>query len=593
MTPRGEGKGTDRPFLTVVRTSAALALAVGAWMGVRGVTTSGFSLTLGAGQTLALLACLFVGYLILGTLICFPLLLSRRSGASRTAMRRLLRAGGSVTLWFFLGITFLPLKGSELSVKAGKLTTLQLNAIGLGAVLVGGAVIAWIVAAAALSATARVERRAGGRGKRTLGAGLAGAAVVVLVAGSALRAGELTRLHLPENVSAPDVPRVVIVGVDGCDWEMLAPLVQEGRLPAFASLMERGCYGPLRSVEPLVSPVIWTTLATGKTADRHGIPGFVNEAGMPVNATMVRSAPIWDIVSAYGLPVGVVGWYVTWPAGRVNGSLVSDRMHSLLRGPTQIAESMSGRSTNERLAAFGRFTFDPGYKRLPRTDRLYRENRIVDEPLRWGYLRDRIYGDIMVALARISKPKLAVVYYRGVDFVQHFFWRYADPAPFGDVSPDERERFGDVVANYYVYQDGLLAQLLDALGDDVNVILVSDHGFRPRLERKPGMPELTGEHDVIGVLIAAGPAFKSGGRVDGATILDVAPTALAVMGLPIAEDMDGRPLTEIIRDEHLARFPIAFVPSYEGVLPRRATNADPGSMDESIKEQLKSLGYID
>ncbi len=223
----------------------------------------------------------------------------------------------------------------------------------------------------------------------------------------------------------------MIVGVDGCDWEMLGPLVEQGRLPAFASLMERGCYGPLRSVEPLISPCIWTTISTGKTLDKHGIPDFVNAQGAPVNATMVTATPVWDIASAYGLSVGVVGWYVTWPANRVNGYLVSDRMHSLLRGPTQALQSLSGRSTNERLAEFGRFTFDPGYKRLDHADPLYRENRIVDEPLRWGYLRDRIYGDIMVATARASRPTLGAVYYRGVDFVQHFFWRYADPAPFG------------------------------------------------------------------------------------------------------------------------------------------------------------------
>lgn len=582
-----------RPFLSVVWASAALALSVGVWIGFRGVATSAFSFALGAGQTLTLLAFLFVGYLILGSVICLPILFSRKPDASRAAMHRVLRAAGSLTLWFFLGITFLPLKGSEMSIKAGKLTTLQLNVIGLAVVLVGGAVVACIVAAVALRIAAWLEQRTGARGMRILGAGLAAAAIIVFAAGSALRAGSLTKLRLPEGLSSAGVPRVVIIGVDGCDWEVLGPLVEEGRLPTFARLMEQGCYGPLRSVEPLVSPCIWTTISTGKTLDKHGIPDFVNELGAPVNATMLRATPLWDIASAYGLPVGVVGWYVTWPANRVNGYLISDRMHSLLRGPTQIMESLSGRSTNERLAEFGRFTLDPGYKRLPRTDQLYRENRIVDEPLRWGYLRDRIYGDIMVATAGLSKPTLGAVYYRGVDFVQHFFWRYADPAPFGDVSQDERDRFGDVIANYYVYQDGLLARLLAAIGSDANVILVSDHGFRPKLERKPSMPELTGEHDIIGVFIASGPAFKAGGRVENATILDVAPTALTVMGLPVAEDMDGRPLTGIIRDEHLARFPLAFVPSYEGVLPRRAAQAGPASMDESIKEQLKSLGYID
>lgn len=584
---------SNRPFLSVVWASAALALSVGVWVGLRGVATSAFSLALGARQTLGLLGLLFVGYLALGAIVSLPILLRGREDASRAAVRRVLRFCGSLTLWFFAGITFLPLKGSEMSIKAAGLTTLQLNAIGLAVVLVGGALIAWAVAALTLRAVSMLEPRIRARGLRVLGAALAAAAVLVLVVGATMRAGGLVRLRLPENLQGGDIPRVVIVGVDGCDWEVLGPLVEEGRLPTFARLMREGCYGPLRSLEPLVSPVIWTTLSTGKTADKHGIPDFINAQGVPVNSTMVTATPVWDIASAYGLSVGVVGWYVTWPANRVNGYLVSDRVHSLLRGPTQALQSLSGRSTNERLAEFGQFTFDPGYKRLDHGEQLYRENRIVDEPLRWGYLRDRIYGDIMVATARISRPTMGAVYYRGVDFVQHFFWRYADAAAFGDVTQDERDRFGDVIANYYAYQDGLLAQLLDALGDDANIILVSDHGFRAKRRRKPDMPELTGEHDIIGVFIAAGPAFRAGGRVEGATILDMAPTALAVLGLPVAEDMDGRPLTGIIRDEHLARFPLATVPSYEGLLPQRAAPTGSGSMDESIKEQLKSLGYIE
>jgi hypothetical protein len=580
-------------FLTVLWTSAGLALAVGALIGLRGLSTSGFSFALGVGRTVALVGLVFAAYLAVGSAVALPVALGSGHGASGAAMSWTLRACGALTLWFVLGITFLPLKGSELNVRAGRLTTLELNVIGLVLVLVAGALAAWAVGALVPRAVSLLLSRLGPTGAGVLGATLAAVAAALIVAGSARRAGGLAKLELPAGFRAGSAPQVVVVGVDGCEWSMLGPLVEAGKLPTFARLMEAGCHGPLRSVEPLISPSIWTTIATGKTSEKHGVADFVNERGVPVNATMVRAAPLWEIASAHGVRVGVVGWYVTWPASRVNGFVVSDRMHSLLRGPTQILHALSGRSTNERLEDFGRFTLDPGYKRLPRTDPLYRENRIVDEPLRWGFLRDRIYGDAMVALARLFRPRFAAVYYRGVDFVQHFFWRYADPAPFGGVPADERERFGSVIANYYAYQDRLLARLLDALGDDVNVLLVSDHGFRARLDPKPGMPELTGRHDMVGVFIAAGPAFRAGGRTEGMTVLDVAPTALAVMGLPVPEDMDGRPFTAIIREEHLKRFPVATVPSYDRLVQRRAAQDGPADENESIREQLRSLGYID
>ncbi|MCK4410188.1 MAG: alkaline phosphatase family protein, partial [Candidatus Eisenbacteria sp.] len=389
-----------------------------------------------------------------------------------------------------------------------------------------------------------------------------------------------------------ETPRVAIIGVDGCDWEKLGPLVESGRLPNFQRIMERGAHGPLISELPLISPRIWTTIATGKTADRHGIRDFVNEAGVPVNATMRTAAPVWDIVSSFGLPVGVVGWYVTWPVDEVNGFLLSDRLHSLLRGPVQMLQSLGRRTTNERLESFGTFAFDAGYKRYPKDQLRFQLNRIVDEPLRWGYLRDAIYSRMSTTLTPGYRPVFSAVYLRGVDFVQHFFWKYADPEPFGGVPEEDISAYGEVIDNYYIYTDTLLGRLLEALGDDVNVIVVSDHGFKARLDLDPGRPQLTGAHDVAGVIIASGPAFRPAGRFEGATIFDITPTALAVMGLPIGEDMDGRVLAEIIRQEHLAVRPLSFVPSYESAVGKERGEIG-STMDDSIREQLKSLGYIE
>ena len=87
-----------------------------------------------------------------------------------------------------------------------------------------------------------------------------------------------------------------------------------------------------------------------------------------------------------------------------------------------------------------------------------------------------------------------------------------------------------------------------------------------RLDLDPGRPQLTGTHDVAGVFIASGPAFKASGRFEDATIFDIAPTALAVIGLPVGEDMDGRALTELIEERHLAARPVSFIPSYEPVV---------------------------
>ncbi len=579
---------------TLVVGALAFALLLGAYLGVRGVSTSVFTFSLQPAQTVPLVFVFFIAYLIVGLLVLLPtLIIPRRERGPDHHEGRLVHGLACVTLWALLTVTFLPLKGSETFVRAGKLTTFQLNLIGMVAVLVVGFVGGWLISAVVMRFVSFLRGKLTPGGVRAIGLAVAAVCILIIVAGPAVRSGAEPTLRGAGGQEITPVSRVIVVGVDGCDWEKLDPLIEGGHLPTFKRLTENGCYGPLLSIEPLVSPKIWTSIATGKVAAKHGIYDFVNEEGVPVNATMRGAAPIWSIVSGYGAPVGVVGWYVTWPADDVDGFLVSDRLHSLLRGPTQIFHSLTGNPTNERLETFGSFRFDGSYKGYPRDDKRYLQNRIVDEPLRWGYLRDTIYGRVATALCPRYRPAFMAVYFRGIDFVQHFFWKYDDPGSFGDVPPEDIQKYGDVIPNYYVYQDALLERLLSTVGEDVNVIVVSDHGFKARLDPDPDRPELTGTHDIAGIFIASGPAFRSTGRFTGATILDVAPTALAVMGLPVGADMDGMVLLDIIKRDHLREHPVVTVPSHDSAVARRRTEIDSAVMDEKVREELRSLGYIE
>lgn len=590
QTDRANARGLPVP-VALVLVSIAFSLAVGVWLGLAGLTTGVFALAVTAAQAAPALALLFVVNLVAGALLLLISAPIKRMRGDRRE-RLLIRGIATLNIWGGLVLAFLPLKGSEAFVRAGRLTTLELNVLGLAAILIGGCLAGWIVGGLASLVIGRARARLSPRSLGVLGVLCVLAALLTIVIGSSVRTSSISPIERSGEQGATHAPRVAIIGVDGCDWEKLGPLVEAGRLPNFERLMEEGCHGPLRSVPPLVSPRIWTSVATGKVAEKHGIFDFVNADGVPVNATMRTATPIWDIVSGYGEPVAVVGWYVTWPANDVNGLLLSDRVHSLLRGPVQIVQTLTGRPTNERLESFGDFTFDPAYKSYDQLELRYQQNRIVDEPLRWGYLRDAIYARLASALLPAYSPRLSAIYLRGVDFVQHFFWQYSDPVPFGGVSETDTEAYGNVIDNYYVYTDRLLGRLLATLGDDVNVLIVSDHGFQPRLDPDPGRPQLTGAHHIQGVFIAAGPEIGAIGRVEGATILDVTPTALAIMGLPVAEDMDGRVLSAIIRPECLDASPVTTTESYED--SRGVRESEIGStMDESIREQLKSLGYIE
>ena len=131
--------------------------------------------------------------------------------------------------------------------------------------------------------------------------------------------------------SGPDAaPRVFLIGLDGLDPLLLERHAAEGRVPNLARLMREGAWGPLRSREPLLSPLLWTTIATGQRPQDHGILDFVEPGpdgkAVPITSTRRRVPALWNVASEFDVTSGFVGWYASWPAETTRGFLVSDRL---------------------------------------------------------------------------------------------------------------------------------------------------------------------------------------------------------------------------------------------------------------------------
>ena len=124
--------------------------------------------------------------------------------------------------------------------------------------------------------------------------------------------------------------KVAIFGIDAADWLVIDPLVAAGHLPTFDRLKRVGTVGVMRADPPLLSPIIWTTIATGREPADHGVLDFMADTPgggqAPVNGGARRVKAIWEMWSAANLNVLVTGWWATWPADRVRGLLVSDRL---------------------------------------------------------------------------------------------------------------------------------------------------------------------------------------------------------------------------------------------------------------------------
>ncbi|MBD3235823.1 MAG: tetratricopeptide repeat protein [Candidatus Eisenbacteria bacterium] len=412
-------------------------------------------------------------------------------------------------------------------------------------------------------------------------------------------------------------PRLLLVGIDSADWTLMGPLLERGELPNIQALIDRGMRAQLRSFEPLISPLIWTTIATGKGPDQHGVCDFTMpdpRTGEPIIVTsqVRRSKAFWNILSEAGVRTAVVGWWATWPAEEIDGVIVSDRLnyHAFVKTPEAEQGLVHPPDLLPELLARKEAAAEIPYEAARRFMQVSREEYAASGELDF---RDPIshfrhihqtmttYAEAAKLLLREARPEVLAVYFEGVDTAGHMYMRYTPP-PYPQTTTEERRKFGDTVAAFYRYQDELLGELLALVDERTNVMIVSDHGFASGYERPI---ESTSEisyataarwHRIEGALIAAGPQIRSASGdaaiVRNASVFDVTPTLLTILGLPVAEDMEGRILTDLLPADLRPPPP---VPTYEDARwreDREAAAAQVRGVDEEMKERLRSLGYI-
>lgn len=432
-------------------------------------------------------------------------------------------------------------------------------------------------------------------------------------------------LALPCACSSKSSPpaRILFIGVDGATWDIAGPMIEQGELPHLAALVQRGFASELDTIQPSLSPVIWTCIATGKTMEEHGITDFVtagpdgNVEPVLSNAREVRA--LWEILSEHDVRVGIVGWWLTWPAEIVLGCMVSSLSvleAGLWKGsayqglPKQIhppgwsadldriVGEQQGLALQTVTALFGELPQDYGNQVQRRV--------IIDT--KSALISDAIFCAAAEEFLPRTDATFAAVYFGIVDVAAHRFWKYFRP---GDkkftLRPGEVEALGEVIPNAYRWVDARIGELVARAGPDTIVIVASDHGFHA--ERRPGMDEdeRTGGHEralLPGILVVAGPGIahadlRGDADAERPSIYDLAPTILHLCGLPRAKDMQGRIFADLFTPEFNASHPPATeVETYE-TAPRFKVELSSGDLESIAKAQqgivsrLRSLGYLD
>ncbi len=403
------------------------------------------------------------------------------------------------------------------------------------------------------------------------------------------------------------------MGWDAADWKIIQPLLDRGEMPVLARVIEGGVMGNLASIRPMLSPMLWNSIATGKRPYQHGVHGFTEvdpELRQPVlvSSASRRCRAVWDILDAHGLKTHVVGWFATHPAAGVEGSVcVSDRFASpapeIPGAPWPLPRgAVSPAALSDLLADLRvrpeEITGDVLRLLVPR---LAEVNQERDKRLHGLAIHLAECFSIHAAATHLLEHEpwdFAAVYYRTIDWVCHDFMSFHPPR-MAEVWESEFEIYRDVVANTYRLHDALLGRLLGLAGEDVTVLVVSDHGFQSDHLRPAFTPDvpagIAAWHRPTGVLAMRGPGLRQDELIHGASLLDVTPTVLALYGLPTGQDMDGRVLAEAFTKSPA----LDSVPTWETSRPANPADAADGtggrSADEewSLVRQFVALGYLD
>lgn len=428
-----------------------------------------------------------------------------------------------------------------------------------------------------------------------------GVALAVIAVAAAAIAGWRAGLWPPSE------RRVIVVGLDAADWQLLDRYMSAGTMPNLARLAREGRTGVLRSFKPHLSPLIWTTMMTGTSPLRHRILDFLRfnpETGErePITSDERMEKAVWEMANDQGREAAVLALWATHPAEPIRGLMVSDRLFAFLRRedvPPDVVHPAGERPhvlqelaqverdvSLQALQAYLPWLTPAEYERLQATGNPYAHPATM---LRRILVETRLYHRLAVDWIRRKQPALSIVYFQGTDSIGHVFAAYAPPRQ-PEVDPADYERYHTVPAAYFAEIDRMLGEYRElAESSGSALVLVSDHGFLWEEGRPTHSDSLAGAtaafwHREEGMYLVWGPGIDPlPGRGDG-RVAQVAATIVALLGLPRPAGTEGPALADV---------PEVLPARDYGGRDRSAVRASsPSAAAGDAVERLQALGYV-
>jgi predicted AlkP superfamily phosphohydrolase/phosphomutase/tetratricopeptide (TPR) repeat protein len=403
--------------------------------------------------------------------------------------------------------------------------------------------------------------------------------------------------------------KVLLIGWDAADWKLINPLIDAGQMPAMEKLVNGGVMGNMHTLEPPFSPMLWTSIATGKYADKHGVLGFTepDPEGMgmkPVSSQSRKTKAIWNILSQNGFKTHVLGWWPSNPVESIDGIMLSNHYQHSKNKLHQPWPLMPGSVHPKVLEEFfAELRIHPqeisDQHLLPFVPDAAQIDQQKDPRLRIIAKNLSEAASLHAAATWILDTQpwdFMAVYLDSIDHFCHGFMKFHPPR-LHNVPEDEFNLYKHVITSAYRFHDMMLETLMQMAGDDTTIILISDHGFHSDHLRTTFVPDEPAgpadHHREHGIVCINGHSIKNDELIYGTSLLNITPTILTLFGLPTGKDMDGVPILQAFKDP----IEIETIPSWDMVEGSHGMHPASERMDpieaRQALQQLIDLGYIE
>ena len=398
--------------------------------------------------------------------------------------------------------------------------------------------------------------------------------------------------------------KLLLLGWDAADWKIIWPLIQQGKMPSLKKIIGNGVYANMNTMSPAYSPMLWTSVATGKTPDKHGILNFIeinkNNDIQPVSALSRKTRTVWNIFTSKKMHSNIIGWWPTYPVEPIHGVMISDKFQKTnIQNQSTFKNNIHPKNIKEEIEKYQinpkEITQEQILPFIPKAHLIDQEKDKSLNSFRKILAENLSIHAAATKVMRETDWDFMAVYYDAIDHFCHSFMKFYPPK-LKRIPQNLFDIYNEVIEGAYRFQDMMLGRMMQLADKNTTIIIMSDHGYESGNSRIleqlnfNAAPAL--EHRQFGIFAATGPQIKKGKKIAGLNLFDIAPTILHHFNLPVGKDMDGK----VIQEMYEIPKKINYIESWDLVKGDFGENKEECIDTIENQEQLQQLidlGYIE